>query len=334
MIQVKTYSKSRYYLKAATMAVALLVMISELASHALAQEAGQGDNVMEQIFEPPVAPIPAQAENANQPTTTETEILPADAELNDVTLEINEAEIAPPETTIDEDIYFDANDLIPDSELSTEAPRRINPQTEPASSFVVVNKDYTAGSTPAKLIAAQRAMSLGRYEAALDIYTELQGKFPKGPKTLLGKAVALQHLQREDEAIETYQKLLDIDPDNIDAHINMLGLVSQKYPAVALQRLENLRKKHPENLEIIGQVAFVQAQIGRYEGALKNFGVIASQEPQNAAHILNMAIVADKADMKQQAIAYYERALELDTIYGGGRSIAREQIFDRLATMR
>jgi tetratricopeptide (TPR) repeat protein len=199
---------------------------------------------------------------------------------------------------------------------------------------VIVTKDYNADSASAKLIAAERAMKLGRYDAALDIYNELQQEYPRGKNTLLGKAVALQNLGRKEEAIAAYQTLLDHDADNIDAHINMLGLVSQKYPAVALQRLESLQEKHPNNLEIAGQKAFVEAQLGRYEEALKSFARIASQDTQNANHVLNMAIVADQAGMKKDAIEYYERALELDTIYSGGRALSREEIFDRLASMR
>jgi Flp pilus assembly protein TadD len=310
-------------------------------------EASSPDSTTNEMM-PPIAPsVPAMQMPGNElqikppspetldPAQPDAAATPADASTppTDAAIDLGEPI---PETAVDinEDLYFDANSLIPDSQLSSEVPRRVDPQLEPGSSLIVVSRDHGADSTSAKLVAAERAISLGRYDAALDIYMQLEEAYPNGPKTLLGKAVSLQHLGREDEAIATYQKLLDGNPDNLDAHINMLGLVSQRYPAVALQRLEELRKKNPENLEIIGQMAFVHAKIGRYEDALKDFALIASYEDKNANHILNMAIVADRAGFRDQAIEYYERALEVDTIYGGGRSVAREEIFDRLANLR
>ena len=47
-----------------------------------------------------------------------------------------------------------------------------------------------------------------------------------------------------------------------------------------------------------------------------------------------MAVIADKAGDKKQAISYYEKALEIDTINGGGRSIPREVVYERLAQLR
>lgn len=240
-----------------------------------------------------------------------------------------------PEVDLDEGLFFDAESFTPESELSKKAaPRSVSPRTEPGSSFVVVNKDRSANSLSAQIVSAERAIALGRYGAAIEIYTKLLKRSPKHEGALLGRAVALQNLGRVDEAISAYQDVLDASPDNIDAHINMLGLVSHKYPAVALERLSKLSQENPGNIQLMGQIAFVQAQIGRYEEALESFAVIASSDTKNPQHILNMAIVADQAGLKSEAIEYYQQALDLDTVYGGGRSIARDEIFDRLANLR
>jgi hypothetical protein len=47
-----------------------------------------------------------------------------------------------------------------------------------------------------------------------------------------------------------------------------------------------------------------------------------------------MAVIADRGGKKDQAIQYYEKALEVDTIYGGGRTIPREAAFARLSQLR
>jgi tetratricopeptide (TPR) repeat protein len=178
-------------------------------------------------------------------------------------------------------------------------------------------------------------MDLGRYDAALLIYEGLKEETPKDPTVLIGYAAALQNSGRDDEAISVYEKVLALEPDNLDAHINMLGLIGNRYPAVALQRLKALQAKVSDfNPALVGQVAFTQARLGRYDEALKSYGVLAGRDPHNAQHLLNMAIVADKAGLRERAISYYEQALEVDSVYSGGRVLDRDQVFDRLAQLR
>lgn len=241
--------------------------------------------------------------------------------------------------SIDPNLYFDAEALIPRSAQSTTPSvqgntRRVDPATQPGSRYIIVEQDHAKNSTQSQIVAANRASALGRHEAALDIYEKLLDKNPKQPGILLGYASTLQKLGQDDEAVRAYERVLDIQPDNIDAHINLLGLISSRYPAVALQRLDDLQREHPDNISIIGQMAFVQANSGRYEEALRSYGKIAAMQPDIAKHLFNLAVVADRAGMKSEAIKYYEKALDVDTIYGGGRSVPRDTIFDRLANLR
>jgi tetratricopeptide (TPR) repeat protein len=269
--------------------------------------------------------IPASEAIANQQQQTSAQ---ADAQMPDP------SQLVPP-SDIDVDLYFDSNSVIPESVQSRgPATRRINPQTEPASKFIVVEKNKSANAQQSQMIAAERAMTLGRYESALTFYDQMYAKNPKDASVILGRAIALQKLGRFEEAVSTYESLLDIEPDNADAHINMLGLISEKYPSVALQRLSDLREKYGDRVPLLGQIAITQSRTGNYNEALSTFGMIAAMEPENANHLYNMAIVSDKAGKKELAVKYYEKALEVDTIYNGGRSIPREQIFDRLVALR
>lgn len=272
-------------------------------------------------------------ENNMMPVTT----LPSeDALLTPLDIDAVPAEAVIDLEEIDPNLYFDTETFVPTSELSEDSvPKRLNPVKEPASRFIVVNKKHDKNSIQARLVSAQRASSLGRHEAALTIYEDLKARSPKDINVLSGIAVTLQHLGNQSEAIEAYEDILDIAPDNLEAHINMLGLVSQRYPAVALQRLMSLQDKNPNNISLIAQVAYVQARTGRYNDALNTYATAASIDPKNAGHYFNMAVVADKAGMVSDAIQYYEKALDVDTIYAGGRSsIPREEIFDRLANLR
>ncbi|HRQ60400.1 MAG TPA: tetratricopeptide repeat protein, partial [Alphaproteobacteria bacterium] len=87
----------------------------------------------------------------------------------------------------------------------------------------------------------------------------------------------------------------EVQPKNTEAEVNMLGLMSQKYPAVALRRLEEMRKEKPAELGVVAQLAVTQAQLNNTQEALKYLAVAASMQPQNPGHVFNMAVIADRA---------------------------------------
>ncbi len=243
------------------------------------------------------------------------------------------AKPVPPSDKQSADVYYDGR--IPTGPMAAEAgPCKVDPQLEPASQLVIVKKAYDATNPEALLASANRALQLKRYDSALEMFSQLYEKNPRDPRILMGKAVALQNSGMADTAIKTYEELLDIAPNNADAMLNMLGLLRQQYPSVALRRLLDLHDRHPNNPGVAAQVGITQADLGNPQDAMRFLGIASTLEPRNAQHLFNMAIVADRAGDFKGAIKYYEQALELDAVYAGGRSVPRETIYDRLAVLR
>lgn len=235
----------------------------------------------------------------------------------------------------DVDLFFDADSLVPTGEMGSKSgPRKVDPVLEPASKLIIVKKNASPDSKSAQLVAAQRAMKLGRYESALDIYDMLYAKNKRDPRILMGRAVALQRLGRFDAAISSYEELAAIDSKNVEAQVNMLGLLGTKYPSVALRRLLDLRDEYPHHVGIVSQIGVMQAQLGSLQEAMRYLGIAASMEPHNPSHVYNMAVISDRAGVKKQAVRYYEQALELDSVYGRSQTLPRESIYERLANIR
>jgi Flp pilus assembly protein TadD len=231
--------------------------------------------------------------------------------------------------------YFDADAIVARPAFgSTREPRQVDPRYEPGSSFVVVRKSAGADSRQAKIVAAQRAIKLGRYSSALELYEQLYKKTPRDKRVLMGLAVSQQNSGFTESAIATYEELLKIDPKNHNATANMLGLISQEYPAVAYRKLMDLWRKDSSNPAIAAQLGLASAEAGHTEEAIRFLGVAASIEPNNALHFYNMAIVTDQAGAHKDAVDLYQKAMELDAAYSGSRSIPREQVYDRLAQLR
>jgi len=231
-------------------------------------------------------------------------------------------------------LYFDADSIGGNSPLGNTAPRQVDPKYEPGSRFVVVERGASAGSTQAQLIAAQRALKLKRYAAALDLFENLYKKTPNSRPVLMGLAIAQQNNGFTESAIATYEELLAIDPNNIDATVNMLGLMKRRYPAVAFRRLKDLWENNAENPAIAAQLGLTSAATGNTRDAIRYLGIAASLEPSNASHFYNMAVLSDRAGARKDAVDLYQRALEVDVTHGGGKTVPREEIYDRLAFLR
>lgn len=243
--------------------------------------------------------------------------------------------ISAPTARVDvQDDFFDANDLFPQGEMAQKGPVKINPSTQPASKYIIVKKNYSKDTKTAHLISAERALSLGRNDSALEMFNALYEKNKRDPRVLMGRAVTLQKVERFDEAMQMYEELEAIEPKNIDVKINMLGLLSTRYPAVALRHLIELYQTNRNNVGVVSQLAIVYARTGDAPSAIQYLGVAASIQPENANHIYNMAVISDRAGDYEQAVKYYEQALEVDTVYGGGRSIPRDSTYERLAQIR
>ncbi len=230
--------------------------------------------------------------------------------------------------------YYDADSIGGNKALGNNSPRQVDPKYEPGTRFVVVEKGAGSDSVQAQLISAQRALKLERYAAALDMFESLYKKTPNSPPVLMGLAIAQQNNGLTESAIATYEELLSLNPNNVDAMVNMLGLMKIRYPEIAFRRLKDLWDAHPNNAAIAAQLGLVSAGTGNTQEALRYLGIAASIDPQNASHYYNMAVLSDRAGAKKQAIELYQKALEVDITYASGRSVPREQIYDRLAYLR
>lgn len=240
-----------------------------------------------------------------------------------------------PEPKSDEpDNYYSSQSVPTGPMANAVGPRKVDPVMEPASKLVISKKTVEAGGLEAQVASAARALELERYDAALEMYDQLYKKNQRDTRILMGRAVAQQKLGQDDVAILSYEELLNLVPNNTDAVVNMMGLIKKQYPAVALRRLTDLRDKFPGNAGIAAQLGMTYAEMGENQRAMQALGTAASLDPNNAQHVFNMAVVADRAGSKDMAVKYYEQALQTDAVYGGGKSIPRETIYDRLSKLR
>jgi Tfp pilus assembly protein PilF len=229
------------------------------------------------------------------------------------------------------DKYYSSDRGVTTSDLN--APVKADPVKDPARRIVIIDRISGAGDLDARFVAAQRALDLRRYESALHMFEGLYKGNKRDQRVLMGRAVALQMTGQEEKAVQAYEELLDLSPKNPKVLVNLLGLISQQYPTVALERLGALYERFPGNAAIAAQMGLAEAGLNNYDSALRFIGIATSLEPGNAQHYFNLAVVYDHNREYKKAIAQYERSLEIDSMSRQG-TIKRDVIYDRLSRLR
>lgn len=282
---------------------------------------------------PPLEPLPSVAAPvAAAPSPVTPSDVPKSSSSDSVSSSAQSGRVTPaaPSTVPNDLVYYDATP----GALQDTGPRRADPVTEPGATYVVVSKKADAGEMESLLVAANRALKLGRYDAAIGFYDRLYKMNPRDQRILMGRAIALQNLGQRDRAIAAYDDVLALNPNNADALVNMLGLVRGQYPAVALQKLLDVRERYPDNAGVAAQLGITYADTDNLQDALKYLSIASSLEPGNAQHYFNIGVVAERQKNRSLAIQMYEKALEADSMNASARSIGRDKIYDRLTRLR
>lgn len=199
---------------------------------------------------------------------------------------------------------------------------------------VKIERSEVTNSLTQKSIMADRALRLGRYDMALGYYQDILAQNPNDVSALLGRAISLQKLGNIDAAMQGYRDVLRRDSSNVTAATNLAGLQSNSDPNRALKNLSNVYQADPSNTSVKAQMGVSMAQSGDVEDAYKVFLSATQSDPRNPVHFYNLAVTAERLGKTSEAIAAYEKCLEVDAIYGTGRGINRDVIYDRLSKIR
>lgn len=281
--------------------------------------------VTEKVPEVVATPAPQQKDLVTAPKASDPVKTQADE------MEVVPAEQAIAEKTKPVDDYFDA----PKGKALKDFPvPSMNAKRDNGSIIVVNNAKVTSKNQDSRVESAHRAYRLGRYQAAIDMYDELYRVNPRDERILMGRALTLQKLSRTSEAIKAYEEILVLNPDNQDAVVNIVGLIRKEYPAVALEKLLSLRDRAPDSPAILAQLGVAYADAGNLEDASTYLKQAVRAEPNKPQHYFNLGVIAERMKDRKAAISYYEKALEVDAVYGNGRGINRDVIYDRLTRLR
>ena len=170
---------------------------------------------------------------------------------------------------------------------------------------------------PDSLALYRRAVALdasGQTDKALEDYTAAIKADPKSSLAFIGRGVLLAVRKRAyDRAIEDFDKVLVIEPDNVEALVSRgdaFGQLGDLGRAMAdLNRAVTLAPDKPTVLLTRGQV---ESRRGNLTGAARDYEAALKLDPRYAAAMINLAAIRLMQGQPGAAIELLDQAIAID----------------------
>ena len=171
-----------------------------------------------------------------------------------------------------------------------------------------------------------KALESGRYQAAVESFTQAIAADPKDYYAHFNLAMAYSLLRKDAEGIAEYRKTLDLKPGLYEAELNAgILLLRQKSPAEAVPLLEDAATQRPREYRPRYYLAEAQLQTGAPEKAAENYRLALEANPKAAGAELGWGRALARQGKLADAAPHFRQAAELDAAYREGLLELAEQ---------
>lgn len=158
----------------------------------------------------------------------------------------------------------------------------------------------------------EESEAAGDLEEALS-YSDLLLKMdPHSAKSRLLKGRILSSLNRDSEAMEQYQHVLELHPRNTQALAAMVHHLRKTNPAQALELVQKTIDDFPDDADNHGLLAELLAHVGRPDEALSALDQAMNLDPYNEAYPYQRAEILYTGGKQVMAAPHYRLALALN----------------------
>jgi tetratricopeptide (TPR) repeat protein len=164
-------------------------------------------------------------------------------------------------------------------------------------------------------------------------------KMPDQIETMRALAILLQVAQRDSEAVEIYQRILEIKPDDVITINNFAWILceNQKKFQQALELVQKGLKISPQYIDLIDTRGVAYYRLGEFNKAIRDFTMCLDLYPSNSPSLVtshfHLARALAECGEKDKAAEYLTRALELESQFGGLSTVDLAEARDLLKTL-
>jgi tetratricopeptide (TPR) repeat protein len=144
---------------------------------------------------------------------------------------------------------------------------------------------------------------MGQFDTALASFEQAGNADPKSVPAFLNQALICDALGKKKESIDSYNKVLAIDPDNALALNNLAFMTADTGSNLdqAMTWAERAKKRSPDNADVSDTLGYVYYRKNLNSEALRIFRQISQDHPQNSTFHLHLAMALLKQGDKQAA---------------------------------
>ncbi len=163
------------------------------------------------------------------------------------------------------------------------------------------------------IIKGDSLAKLKRYEEAIEAYEKAIELDPKDAYAWVNKGFALDELKRYEEAIEAYEKAIELDPKNDFSWVSKgISLWQLKRYEEAIEAYEKAIELNPKNDFPWVNKGISLSELTRYEEAIEAYEKAIEINPKNAYAWINKGINLSELTRYEEAIEAHEKAIEIN----------------------
>jgi tetratricopeptide (TPR) repeat protein len=155
---------------------------------------------------------------------------------------------------------------------------------------------------------------LERYQEAIGYYDRALEIEPDYVNASYNKGLTLDELERYQEAIESYDRVLTIEPNNVEALNNKAaGLYSLARYVEAMQYIDKALEINSTNLYALTNKGVILSQFGRHQEAMQYYNMALSIDANYTLALLNRGAALGELGRYEEAIVDFDKALILES---------------------
>jgi tetratricopeptide (TPR) repeat protein len=153
----------------------------------------------------------------------------------------------------------------------------------------------------------------GLYQEKVNWFDKIILHNPNSVRAWLNMGIALENLDKKEEALEAYEKVIELDKSNGTALTNAASLFEQMGEfKKARDYNKRLIKIDPTNYEAVQHYADLQKNMGKPREALKGYLQLYKIEPENTKVLSNLREIYFELGQKKNAITVSKKLLKIN----------------------
>ncbi len=157
--------------------------------------------------------------------------------------------------------------------------------------------------------SAHAALDAGDNQQAINLFSQILAQDAEDRVARFALAIAQQKSGLHADAVASYDRLLALDPQNLDARANRFSLLATEKPQEARAGMEGLMQANPDFANGWACLSDLYARQGLDGMAIAARQRVIALRPGNVSDLYNLAVLQDRAGNRDAAISAYRAVL-------------------------